>query len=89
VAKELEFTQTFKENYHRLPENLQSLFDKKLALFLENPRHPSLNVHRYHGRENVWEAYVNQKYRFTFSVTGESIIFRNIGPHSIVDKGKV
>jgi mRNA interferase RelE/StbE len=89
VAKELVFTQTFKENYRDLPKKLQKRFDDKLSLFLENPKHPSLNVHRYHGRNDVWEAYVTRRYRFTFSLQSDSIIFRNIGPHSIIDKGRV
>ena len=89
MAKELVFTETFKENYRRLPSNFQDRFDKKLVLFLQNPKHPSLNIHRYHGREDIWEGYVTQSYRFTFSVTEDSIVFRNIGSHAIIDKGKV
>lgn len=89
MAKELVYTETFKENYKRLPKQLQDRFDKKQNLLLQNPKHPSLNIHRYHGKEDVWEGYVTEKYRFTFSVTENSLIFRNIGPHSIIDKGKV
>ena len=89
MAKELVFTETFKESYGCLPETLRDRFDDKLELFLQDPKHPSLNIHRYHGREDIWEGYVTQKYRFTFLVTKESIIFRNIGPHNIIDKGKV
>lgn len=89
MAKELVFAEVFKENYKRLPKNLQNRFDDKLELLLQNPKHPSLNIHRYHGREGIWEGYVTQKYRFTFSIAEESIIFRNIGPHSIIDKRKV
>ena len=89
MAKELVFTDTFKENYRRLPVNLQIRFDEKLELFLRDPKHPSLNIHRYHGNEDVWEGYVTQKYRFTFSITKDSICFRNIGSHGIIDKGKV
>lgn len=89
MAKELVFTDAFKENYRRLPENMRGRFDEKLKLFVKDPKHPSLNIHRYHGKEGVWEGYVTQKYRFTFSVTESNIVFRNIGPHSIIDKGKV
>ena len=89
MAQELIFTETFKRNYALLPADLQKRFDQKLNLFLENPRHPSLHVHRYHARDDVWEAYINRKYRFTFSVTPVSITFRNIGPHGIIDRGQV
>ncbi|MBI4846137.1 MAG: hypothetical protein HY810_06680 [Candidatus Omnitrophica bacterium] len=89
MAKELIFTETFKRNYQELPKELQKRFDNKLSLFLENPKHPSLNIHRYQTNENIWEAYISEKYRFTFSVSKEAITFRNIGPHSIIDKGQV
>ncbi len=89
MAKELIYTETFKENYKRLPKKLQERFDKKQELLLQNPKHPSLNIHRYHGKEDVWEGRVTEKYRFTFSVTESTLLFRNIGPHSIIDKGKV
>ena len=89
MAKELVFTDTFKENYRNLPQKLQKRFDEKLDLLLQNPRHPSLSLHRYHGREDVWEGYVTDKYRFTISITSETIIFRNMGSHGIIDKGKV
>ncbi len=89
MAKELIFTETFKKNYQHLSPGLQIRFDRKLELFLQDPKHPSLNIHRYHSREDVWEGYVNRSYRFTFSVTQAAITFRNIGPHAMIDKGKV
>ncbi|MCG2711644.1 MAG: hypothetical protein L6416_04890 [Candidatus Omnitrophica bacterium] len=89
MAKELIFTETFKRNYKGLPKQMRQRFDKKLSLFLENPKHPSLNIHRYQSKERIWEAYISDKYRFTFSISQESITFRNIGPHSIIDKGQV
>ncbi|MDR1244270.1 MAG: hypothetical protein LBJ79_03720 [Endomicrobium sp.] len=91
MAKILEFTERFKENYKALPINLQELFDKKLALFVNNPFHPSLNTHKYKTSEksSIYEAYINVSYRFTFEMTKEKYIFRNIGPHKIIDRGTV
>lgn len=89
MAKELIFTERFKKNFKSLPKDLQTRFEEKLTLFLENPKHPSLNIHRYSGFDDVWEAYISKQYRFTFSVTKEEIIFRNIGPHKIIHSGDV
>ena len=89
MAKELIFTERFKKNYKNLTQDIQKRFNDKLELFLNNPHHPSLNVHRYHGMDDVWEAYISKQYRFTFSVTKEAILFRNIGPHQIIDSGNV
>ena len=88
-TKELVFTDRFKQNYQDLPRAIQKRFDKQLKLFLENPKHPSLRIHRYKSESDVWEAYVTMRYRFTFSVTEEAIVFRNIGPHAIIDRGQV
>ena len=89
MAKKIGFTNHFKKNYKKLPEKIQDGFDKKLRLFEKDPKHPSLNIHRYRSEINIWEGYVTKKYRFTFSSTKEAYIFRNIGPHGIIDKGKV
>lgn len=88
MAKELIFTETFKKNYRKLPSSIQNRFDKQLILFCQDPLHPSLNIHRYRKEDNVWEGYVSHKYRFTFTVTDEGYIFRNIGSHEIIDHGK-
>ncbi|MBF0478317.1 MAG: hypothetical protein HQL26_02440 [Candidatus Omnitrophica bacterium] len=89
MAKELVFTERFKKNFKDLPLNIQERFEEKLEIFLSNPKHPSLQIHRFTGIDGVWEVYVTQKYRFTFSVTKESIMFRNIGGHRIIDRGNV
>lgn len=89
AQKEIILTETFKKNYQKLPVQIQESFDKKLKLFEKDPTHPSLNIHRYKTMHGVWEGYVTRKYRFTFSSTLESYIFRNIGSHDIIDKGRV
>ena len=89
MAKELIFTQRFKDNYRALPSSVQRLFDRKLELFMADVRHPSLNVHRYHGRDDVWEAYLSKNYRFTFSFDRDTVTLRNIGPNAIIDRGQV
>lgn len=89
MAKKLIFARTFKKNYKKLPQHIQERFDKQLILFTKDPKHPSLNIHRYKTEENVWEGYVSDKYRFTFSIIEEGYIFRNIGSHSIIEHGEV
>ncbi len=89
MAKKIGFTDNFKKNYRKLPRTIQRRFDEKLVLFEKDPTHPSLNIHRYRSEINVWEGYVTRKYRFTFTSTQEEYIFRNIGSHGIIDKGKV
>ncbi len=89
MAKEVTFTERFKKNYRDLPESIQTAFDKQLGFFMGNPSHPSLKIHRYKSEKGIWEGYVTDKYRFTFMNLKETYIFRNIGPHGIIDKGRV
>lgn len=89
MAKIIIFTRNFKKNYKKLPREIQERFDKQLVLFTSNPKHHSLKIRRYRTEKNVWEGYISDKYRFTFSIADTGYIFRNIGPHSIIDRGKV
>jgi mRNA-degrading endonuclease RelE of RelBE toxin-antitoxin system len=91
MAKILEFTERFKDDYKDIPKKIQNMFNKKLELFAINPSHPSLYMHRYKmtKRKIIYEAYINESYRFTFELTKTSCILRNIGSHNIIDKGKV
>jgi mRNA-degrading endonuclease RelE of RelBE toxin-antitoxin system len=78
-------TERFKKAFRALPEPVREKAVKALQLLAENPRHPSLQVKKIRGTENIWEARVDQKYRFTFQVerkNKQTIIFlRNIDNH--------
>jgi len=78
------FTKSFKKQYKRLPKEIQDAFDKKLQLFLEDMSHPSLRVKRIQGTKDRWEGSITMKYRFTFQITGDTVIFRAIGSHRII-----
>lgn len=71
----------FKRNYKRLPAPIRKKFQKQLAFFLDNVKHPSLRVKKMEGREYVWEARIDKFYRFTFQKEGKNLILRTVGPH--------
>jgi mRNA interferase RelE/StbE len=77
-------TDSFKRDFRELPAAIQDLFQKKLGLFMQNIRHPSLRVKKLQGFENRWEASINMFYRFTFEIHKEHYLFRRIGPHDDV-----
>lgn len=85
------FRKKFKKHYEKLPSELQTLFDGKLKAFIQNPFHKSFATHKYKTKktQTVYEAYLTHSYRFTFEIGKNYIIFRNIGSHSIIDKGQV
>jgi len=77
------FTETFKEDYRRLPEHIRKKLRKQLRFLAENPKHPSLNIHRL-GEH--WEFYVDIHYRCIFRREGNVYILNHVGGHEIVDQ---
>jgi mRNA-degrading endonuclease YafQ of YafQ-DinJ toxin-antitoxin module len=78
--------ESFKKDFNQLPAYIQRLFEKKIRLFMQNAKHPSLRVKKMQGHENRWEASINMFYRFTFEVHTDRYLFRRIGPHDEVLK---
>lgn len=78
-------TKRFKNAFRTLPVPIQEKAIKALRLLAENPRHPSLQVKKIQGTENIWEARVDRKYRFTFQLENENdqtaVVLRNIDNH--------
>ena len=81
-------TERFADEYEKLPKRLQERADKALSFLLLNFRHPSLRTRKMEGQHDsigrdIWEARVNQKYRFTFTIDADAYILYRIGPHDI------
>jgi Plasmid stabilisation system protein. len=59
-------TDRFKKDYQKLPPEIQERLAQKLRLLVQNPRHPSLRVHKIRGVEGLWEFSVTMNYRVIF-----------------------
>jgi len=81
-----QFSKRFKKEYNNLPKEIQKAFDQKLQLFLKDISHPSLRIKRIQGTKNRWEGSVTMKYRFTFEFSENTLIFRAIGTHDILNQ---
>ena len=79
-----EFSSRFRKDYRALSKEIRDIFEAKLPLFLDNPRHPSLRVKRLVGTTDRWEASVTMNYRFTFQIVEGRVLFRRIGAHDIL-----
>ena len=80
----LRFTKRYLALYRKVPPNLRALAEKKLKLLLQNPRHPSLRLHKMEGYTNRWEISVTRRYRITFKIEADEYVLRKIGPHDIL-----
>ncbi|RJR44966.1 MAG: hypothetical protein C4567_03815 [Deltaproteobacteria bacterium] len=80
----LVFTHSFIRDYHSLPGNLQKTVDKKLKLFFDDPRHPSLKIKKMQDPRGIWEGRITKGYRFTFQMAGDTCILRRLGTHDVL-----
>ena len=81
----------FLENYSRLRLSERKTIDKAIRLLGNNPRHPSLNVHKAknvkgkyaEGGNDVFIAYASKNLRLTFEYGPDPgmIALRNCGHH--------
>ncbi len=78
--------QGFIDSYEALPDNIKKKTQKALDLLLSNPRHPSLNLKKLQGIEDIWYGRINKNYRFTFQKEGEVLIMRRVGTHDFIIK---
>ncbi len=78
--------ESFLKDYQDLSNEEKAKVEKALRLFIENPRHPSLQVKRIQGTSNIWEARVDLKQWITFLWNSNLLILRRIGNHDIVNK---
>ena len=82
---QITFTDRFQKHYKNLTEIEKKQFKNKLAIFAENPLHPSLRVKRIHGTSDLFEFSVNMDIRVIWFYEGEKIVaLVDIGHHDIL-----
>lgn len=84
ATREIVFTRTFERLFQRLPKDIRDATYDKLALYLQDPAHPSLRVKRIKGTARIWEMSITMNYRITFEPRDDSVVLRRIGTHDIL-----
>ena len=69
------------KQYQELAKDLQKKTDKQFAYLSENIRHPSLNIKKYQGFDNVWQGRIDKGYRFYFHIIEPDYIIISIINH--------
>jgi mRNA interferase RelE/StbE len=76
-------TERFKKSVLELDGRTREKLRKQLEILISNPRHPSLGVKKIKGTKSVFEARVDDHYRFTFEYGEKNeIVLRVVGPHN-------
>ena len=79
------FTDRFQMHYKSLTDTEKKQFKNKLAIFAENPMHPSLRVKRIQGTDTLFEFSVNMDIRVIWFYEGDSLVaLVDIGHHDIL-----
>jgi len=63
------------------PRAVQKAYLKQVAFLKENLHHPSLRAKKYAGAKNLWQARVNQDWRFYFLIIDDVYLITDIIPH--------
>ena len=77
----VQFTERFVRQYERLPKTIQKKVDKALRLLDADFRHSGLRSHPVEGVVEIFEAYVDAKYRMTFERHRNVLVMRNVDNH--------
>ena len=75
------YSEKFKKLFKKLPEAIKNKFLKQIALLEKDIRHPSIHLKKMQGHTDIWEARVDNQYRFTFNWQSGVIVLRVIGKH--------
>ena len=74
----------FEKDFDDLSEDVKRRVIKKLGMFQQNPKHPSLRTKPVKGTKVVWEFTTSDDYRVTFQRDGADVILRRVGTHRIL-----
>ena len=77
----LERTRHFLRSYNKAPKQIQGTFDKQATLLLEDLHRPSLHAKKYGGADDLWQARVNDDWRFYFKIIGDVYLLAEMRKH--------
>ena len=86
MPAELLISDEFASELEAYDQPLRELVMSKVRLLCENPKHPSLNVHKVKNTVDKWECYVNMNFRIIYDMVGGLLRLWRVGPHAIVDR---
>jgi hypothetical protein len=75
------YSERFHRSYETAPPHIQRALDRKVALLLQNLRHPSLRAKKYDEVRGIWQARVTRGWRFYFTIEGDTYHLHDIMAH--------
>lgn len=81
-----EITDSFRQAYGKLPEEVRLRVKKAYLQWAANPFHPSLRYKKIHATLPIWSARVGLHYRVVGIVHDEKIVWYFVGSHAEYDR---
>lgn len=75
------FSDLFQERVAELSDDAKKALKNKLALMIDNQKHPSLRAKKIKGYNNIFEASIVMHIRMTWEYYKDGILLRNMGEH--------
>jgi mRNA-degrading endonuclease RelE of RelBE toxin-antitoxin system len=69
------------EAWEDAPRQVRKAFFKQVKFLEQNLQHPSLRAKKYDESQDLWQARVNQDWRFYFNIVGDSLRYSRYSPH--------
>ena len=69
------------ESLSDAPSNVRRAFEKQLRFLVGNLQHPSLHAKKYDESKDLWQARVNQNWRFYFTITNDTYCVEDVIAH--------
>jgi mRNA-degrading endonuclease RelE of RelBE toxin-antitoxin system len=60
---------------------VQKAFIKQINFLARNLEHPSPHAKKYNESQDLWQARINDDWRFYFTIGSDAYIITNIRPH--------
>jgi len=69
------------DDIEEAPAAVRRAFFKQAALLANNLHHPSLRAKKYDEAQDLWQARVNQAWRFYFTIIDDTYQIERVIPH--------
>ena len=77
----LRYTKHFYRSFSRLSEETKNKFRKQEKFLLIEIRYPSLHAKKFDETQGIWQARVDDDFRFYFQIVGDIYLILDIRRH--------
>ena len=75
------YTPHFRRSFKKLSKNIQRKFGKQINYLIKDAAHPSLRVKKYSQAEQIWQARIDNNFRFYFLMKKNVCVLLEIKAH--------